>query len=195
MATSFFKTTARNYADVTVTPEGINTDEFLQATEGLVKIFDLFGSVFSVVQNDMNGNIKKIRERYLTNPVANSTLQNLVKGESAEKKKTATEGLLWLTRGLDFTLQSLERSDAHPNEELSVSFTKGYEGTLRQYHGMLVRPVFSMAMKACPYRADFYAKLGEDQGVVKADLTAYLAGLRKIVVDIQTYYVANKLDK
>lgn len=96
MAT-YFQTTARNYTDVTVTPEGINTDEFLQATEGLVKIFgnfllfcsryhlashpsghhlflrsftqlillrygswiiDLFGSVFSVVQNDMNGNIK-----------------------------------------------------------------------------------------------------------------------------------------
>ncbi|KAF8938026.1 hypothetical protein BGZ47_008759 [Haplosporangium gracile] len=191
--TTYFKTTARNYTDVTVTPEGINTDEFLQATEGLVKIFDLFGSVFSVVQNDMNGNIKKIRERFLQNPAANSTLQNLVKGEIVEKKKTATEGLLWLTRGLDFTLQSLERSEANPSEELSVSFTKGYEGTLRQYHGMLVRPVFAMAMKACPYRADFYAKLGSDQGLVQQDLTAWLAGLRKVVGEIQQFYTANKL--
>ncbi|KAF9927194.1 hypothetical protein FBU30_003440 [Linnemannia zychae] len=192
MAT-FFQTTARNYTDVTVNADGINTDEFLQATEGLVKIFDLFGSVFAVVQNDMNGNIKKIRDRYLQNPVENSTLQKLVKGEMAEKKKTATEGLLWLTRGLDFTLQSLERSEANPSEELSVSFTKGYENTLRQYHGMLVRPVFTMAMKACPYRADFYAKLGSDQGLVKQDLTAWLAGLRKIVVDIQKFYADNKL--
>ncbi|KAF9100038.1 hypothetical protein BGX27_000498 [Mortierella sp. AM989] len=192
---SFFQSTPRNYVDVTVTPEGIDTDQFLQATEGLIKIFDLFGSVFSVVQSDMNGNVKKIRERYLQNPVANSTLQNLVKGEIAEKKKHATEGLLWLTRGLDFTLQSLERSETHPNEELSASFTKGYEGTLRPHHGMLVRPVFAMAMKACPYRADFYTKLGSDQTVVKQDLSAYLAGLRKIVFDIQTFYVANKLDK
>ncbi|KAF9544535.1 hypothetical protein EC957_011931 [Mortierella hygrophila] len=192
MAT-YFKTTARNYTDVTVTDEGINTDEFLQATEGLVKIFDLFGTVFSVVQNDMNGNIKKIRERFLQNPAANSTLQKLVDGEKKEKKKTATEGLLWLTRGLDFTLQSLERSEANPTEELSVSFTKGYEDTLRMHHGMLVRPVFALAMKACPYRADFYAKLGSDQGLVKQDLTAYLAGLRKIVVEIQQYYTANKL--
>ncbi|KAG0005375.1 hypothetical protein BGZ79_005173 [Entomortierella chlamydospora] len=194
MAT-FFSTTARNYNAVTVTDEGINTVEFLQATEGLVSIFDLFGSVFSVVQADMNGNIKKIRERYLTNPEVNSTLEKLVKAEQAEKKKTATEGLLWLSRGLDFTLQSLERSDANPSEELSVSFTKGYEGTLRQYHGIMVRPVFTMAMKACPYRADFYAKLGQDQGLVKQDLTSYLAGLRKIVVQIQTFYVTNKLDK
>jgi len=102
MAT-YFKTTARNYSDVTVTADGIDTVQFLQATEGLVKIFgkmrhsskpcvlhlvlhglsrhprpklvmltklhsplnsfsihgiDLFGSVFSVVQSDMNGNIK-----------------------------------------------------------------------------------------------------------------------------------------
>ncbi|KAG0332327.1 hypothetical protein BG000_010117 [Podila horticola] len=192
MAT-YFKTTARNYSDVSVTADGIDTDQFLQATEGLVKIFDLFGTVFSVVQNDMNGNIKKIRERFLTNPAGNSTLQKLVLAEKAEKKKTATEGLLWLTRGLDFTLQSLERSEANPTEELSVSFTKGYEGTLRPHHGMLVRPIFAMAMKACPYRADFYTKLGSDQGLVQQDLSAYLAGLRKIVVDIQKFYADNKL--
>ncbi|KAG0334353.1 hypothetical protein BG004_000444 [Podila humilis] len=193
MAT-FFQNTSRNYANVTIDADGINTDEFLQATEGLVKIFDLFGSVFAVVQNDMNGNIKKIRERFLTNPAGNSTLQKLVFAEKAEKKKTATEGLLWLTRGLDFTLKSLERSEANPGEELSISFTKGYESTLRQYHGMLVRPVFAMAMKACPYRADFYTKLGSDQGLVKSDLTSYLQGLSKVVKNIQEFYVANKLN-
>ncbi|KAG0039139.1 hypothetical protein BGZ82_009494 [Podila clonocystis] len=192
MAT-YFKTTPRNYSDVSVTADGIDTDQFLQATEGLVKIFDLFGTVFSVVQKDMNGNVKKIRERFLTNPAGNSTLQKLVLAEKAEKTKTATEGLLWLTRGLDFTLQSLERSEANPSEELSASFTKGYEGTLRPHHGMLVRPIFAMAMKACPYRADFYAKLGSDQGLVQQDLSAYLAGLRKIVVDIQKFYADNKL--
>lgn len=52
---------------------------------------------------------------------------------------------------------------------------------------------YQMAMKACPYRADFYTKLGSDQGLVQQDLSAYLAGLRKIVVDIQQFYEANKL--
>jgi len=52
-----------------------------------------------------------------------------------------------------------------------------------------------MAMSACPYRADFYAKLGSDQGLVKQDLTVYLAGLRKIVEDIQAFYTANNLNK
>ncbi|KAF9581081.1 hypothetical protein BGW38_002030 [Lunasporangiospora selenospora] len=193
MAT-YFQTCSRNYADVSITPEGIDTIQFLEATEGLVKIFDKFGAVFSVVQNDMNGNIKKIRDRYDQNPVMNSTLQNLVRGEQPEKKKTATEGLLWLTRGLDFTLQSLERSQAHPEEELSVSFTKGYEGTLRPHHGMFIRPIFSAAMKACPYRNDFYTALGDDQAVVGQDLTIWLGGLNKVVVNIQEFYTANKLN-
>jgi hypothetical protein len=50
-----------------------------------------------------------------------------------------------------------------------------------------------MAMKACPYRADFYAKLGSDQGLVKQDLSAYLGGLRKVVVDIQQFYTTVKI--
>ncbi|KAF9973321.1 hypothetical protein BGZ73_003433 [Actinomortierella ambigua] len=191
MAT-FFQQRKKNFADVTVTDQGVNTEEFLSAAESLVEIFGLFGTVFGIVQKDMNGNIEKIRTRYLTNPAINSTLQNLVKAEVAEKKKTATEGLLWLTRGLDFTLQSLELNLANPAEELSASFTKGYENTLRPHHGMLVRPIFAGAMKACPYRADFYAKLGADQAVVQEDMKKWLQGLRKVVEDIQKFYASGK---
>lgn len=48
----------QSYADVPL-QGGVDTDMFLEATEGLVKLFDLLGSsAFAVVQNDMNGNIK-----------------------------------------------------------------------------------------------------------------------------------------
>ena len=36
-------------------------------------------------------------------------------------------------------------------------------------------------MKACPYRADFYSKLGNDQDKVASELRTYLAALDKIV--------------
>lgn len=36
----------------------------------------------------------------------------------------------------------LRHSLSNPSEELSVSFTKAYEGTLKQYHSMFVKPVF-----------------------------------------------------
>lgn len=110
----------------------------------------------------MNGNIKKIREKHATDPAACQSLQNIVRLEmkaGGGGKKTATEGLLWLTRGLDFTSQALRRNIANDKEELNVSFSKAYENTLQKYHSFLVRPVFSLAMKACPYRQDFYKKV------------------------------------
>jgi len=61
----------RSYEDVQVTSNGINTSQFLEASESLVTLFgtsvfqrreltvDLLGSTaFAVVKNDMNGNIK-----------------------------------------------------------------------------------------------------------------------------------------
>ncbi|RUS12496.1 hypothetical protein BC937DRAFT_87740, partial [Endogone sp. FLAS-F59071] len=53
-------------------------------------------SAFTMVMSDMNGNIEKVNKRYLVNPSGNDTLQNLVAGEQGEKKRTASEGLLWL---------------------------------------------------------------------------------------------------
>jgi len=47
------------YQNVPITEAGVATSEFIDATEGVVKLFDLLGSsAFAVVQNDMNGNIK-----------------------------------------------------------------------------------------------------------------------------------------
>jgi len=39
----------------------------------------------------------------------------------------------------------------------------------------------SAAMSACPYRKDFYAKLGSDPAKVQEELRVYLASLEKIV--------------
>lgn len=63
----------------------------------------------------------------------------------------ANHAVLAFSSGLDFTLQSLERSDSNPGEELSVSFTKGYEGTLRPHHGMMVRPIFAVRFFAISF--------------------------------------------
>ncbi|KAG1374285.1 hypothetical protein G6F61_009459 [Rhizopus arrhizus] len=188
---TYFDTLARSYVDVD-TSKGVDTEQFLEATEGLVKLFDLLGSAaFSVVQNDMNGNIKKIRERYLSNPTANNTLEELMKNESPEKKRVATEGLLWLTRGLDFTAQALRRSLDNPTEELNTSFTKSYEQTLRKHHSIVIRPVFGLAMKACPYRKDFYEKIGilTEDGL--AQMRAWLEALENIISIIQNVFKAN----
>jgi len=43
-------------------------------------------------------------------------------------------------------------------------------------------------MKACPYRTDFYAKLGSPQEKVDEELRNWLDGLEKIVKTMQDFY-------
>ncbi|EGG09934.1 uncharacterized protein MELLADRAFT_71146 [Melampsora larici-populina 98AG31] len=187
-APCYFDTMKRSYSDVTVTDEGVETSTFLEASEELVKLFDLFGSkAFAVVQNDLNGNITKIRTLYQVNKTECSTLERLVEFEKTSKKRDATQGLLWLTRGLHFTYEGLRRSQKNPTEELSESFVKGYETSLKPHHSFVVRPVFGLAMKACPYRADLYAKLGTPDRV-EVELEKWLTALEKIVQRIQAFY-------
>ncbi|KAH0432261.1 glycolipid transfer protein [Colletotrichum camelliae] len=204
---TYLDTFKKSFVDVPVDADkenAIATSEFLDAAESLTTIFDALGGVaFGPVKSDMGGNIKslhirqylrveannglpvsdvqKIRERQLAAPGESANLQELVKNELATKKHVATEGLLWLTRGLEFTCIALSQNVAKESEELSESFRNAYSTTLKPHHSFLVKPIFSAAMSACPYRKDFYAKLGDDQDKVASQLRVYLAALEKIV--------------
>jgi hypothetical protein len=45
----------------------------------------------------------------------------------------------------------------------------------------MVKPIFSAAMSATPYRKTFYANLGDDQTRVNKELDEWLSSLEKIV--------------
>ena len=42
-------------------------------------------------------------------------------------------------------------------------------------------------MSGCPYRKDFYIKLGDDPAKVEEDLKAYLEALQQIVVILKAF--------
>ena len=124
--------------------------------------------------------------------------------------------------GLRFTQVALKRSQANKEEELAVSFTKAYEETLKKHHSFVVRPVFGvrsplalsllslhgrarlmsfgvlftqLAMKACPYRKDFYAKLGPPSAPIDSELDKWNSALGAILDRLEQFYVAGKHDK
>ncbi|KAK6525631.1 hypothetical protein TWF281_010685 [Arthrobotrys megalospora] len=195
MATeTWFDGLKRNFKDVPTEP-GVDTKQFLEASESLVTLFDLLGSTaFGAVISDMNGNIKKINDRLVAAPGQSATLQSLVHEESKEKgkKASATEGLLWLLRGLEFTSKALRHNADNPNEELATSFQESYNGTLKQHHNFVVKGVFSLALKATPYRKDFYEKLGSDKAKVDTQAAEWLKALENITAILQTEYANNK---
>ena len=135
---------------------------------------------------------QKVRDRQLASPGTSETLQALVKSELSSKKHTATEGLLWLVRGLDFTAQALRQDvTAGPGgQELAASFRTAYKNTLAPHHGFMVKPIFSAAMSATPYRKDFYAKMADSSTDPKKSedaLKEWLTALEERVAILKTF--------
>ncbi|KAF4621369.1 hypothetical protein D9613_000314 [Agrocybe pediades] len=188
--------TVKSFADVPVTDAGVDTVAFLEAADGLVGLFDLLGSAaFSVVQSDLKGNITASHIP-LCMKALQSNIKTIEKNEKGEKKRTATEGLMWLLRGLSFTCKALENAQKNKSEELATAFSNSYEATLKKFHNFVVKGIFAVAMKACPYRADFYAKLAADpaggppasQEKLNEELDKWLAALSSIVARVQAFY-------
>jgi hypothetical protein len=53
----------------------------------------------------------------------------------------------------------------------------------------MVKPIFSAAMSACPYRKDFYAKLGGagDEEKVQSEMKTWLAALERIIAILKAF--------
>ncbi len=50
-------------------------------------------------------------------------------------------------------------------------------------------------MKACPYRKDFYQKLGTDQEKVQRQMQEWLSALETIVSRMQSFYAEHGIGK
>lgn len=153
----------------------------------------------------MNGNITKLRKRYDSAPQVSQTLQSLCKNELSSKSHTATEGLLWLVRGLDFTAQALRAdltdnasvstSEAKPKAELADGFRKAYKNTLAPHHGFLVKPIFSAAMSATPYRKDLYTRMagpGVDGEATREALEKWVNALEERVTILKAFLASSE---
>jgi hypothetical protein len=90
-------------------------------------------------------------------------------------------------RGLDFTVQALRNNLNDSTKELSDSFRDAYGKTLKPHHSFIIKPIFSAAMSATPYRKDFYVKLGQDQAKVNAEMEKEVAALEKVVAILKAF--------
>ncbi|KAJ2062289.1 hypothetical protein GGI17_002527 [Coemansia sp. S146] len=193
---TFVERVPLRFEQVTTNETGINTAEFLDAARGVVMLFDELGSAaFVVVKSDISGNIDKVQAKYDTDKVAFNTLEKIVLAEAGTKDRKATQGLLWLKRGLEFTAQGLSRSLANATEELAASFRQAYEVTLKPLHGFVVKAAFNVAMAACPYRKTFYEKLGGDNEAVHKGLEVWVAALQKHLNQLDAFYKKGAYDK
>ncbi|CAL1714459.1 unnamed protein product [Somion occarium] len=192
--------TAKSFADVSITEEGIDTDSFLNASDDFVNMFDLLGKgVFGFVQTDLRNNIAGVRERYNTAASTSTTLENLVKAEAHEHDRHGTACLVRLIRGLLFTCQALQNMQTDRASELHVCFKRSYDTHLKHHHTFIIRSVvstlfpvisdFQVAIRAVPHRHDFYNRItqGSPHEYFDEELAKWLVGLQNIVQRMKTF--------
>ncbi|EGN96942.1 hypothetical protein SERLA73DRAFT_140796 [Serpula lacrymans var. lacrymans S7.3] len=189
MSKPYFET-VKSFADVPITDDGVDTASFLEASNGLVQLFDLLGSgIFGFVQSDIRGNIAGVRARYQSASPQSQTLESLVRSEKSEENHHGTACLVRLMRGFAFLCNALQHMQNDPSIELHVCFKRSYDEVLRHHHSFLIRSIASVAVRAVPHRHDFYARISQGGSTEKLDveLTKWLAGLALIVKRIKTF--------
>jgi len=176
--------TVKSFADVLLTDQGVETSSFLEASDGLVKMFDLLGSpVFQFVKVDLRGNIAGVRARYESAGSTSNTLEGLLESERLESQNHATGCLVRLIRGLSLTCKALRLMREDPNTELYTCFQLSYDQVLRHHHSWVVNSLAYLAIRSTPHRRDFYTQLSQGGDVQKFDseLAKWLAALHEIV--------------
>lgn len=114
------------------------------------------------------------------------TLQLLVLSDLRlpRKRRLATATLQSLLRALRFLALALRASLAHPDEELSQSFTRAWEGYYARCFTWMVRPLFKLLIRACPGREEVWGRLGGEGGEACEE---WLRGLEERVERVEEW--------
>ena len=181
---TFFDTIKRSYEDVEITDNGINTVQFLEASESLVSLFGTqdychllmcrsawIGSLCCRQewhewqhQSALLCSVAYYRKFVIERSVIPHNLPHCKNWQpTRQTKRSLSQQREWCGfsgnrsmkpcwwRGLSFTSIALRRSVTDPAEELSDSFNKAYDVTLKKYHSFVVRPVFGVGALHIPY--------------------------------------------
>ncbi|KAM5534518.1 hypothetical protein V8D89_011850 [Ganoderma adspersum] len=183
--------TAKSFADVPITGDGVDTATFLLASTDFVNMFDLLGGgVFAFVQNDLRTNIAGVRQRFDAAPAQSGTLEKLVVNECAGGgARHGTACLVRLVRGLWFTCEALRNMREDKNAELHVCFRRSYDVILKHHHTFIIRALVGVAIRAVPNRQDFYTRLTQGGSHEKFDdeLGRWLTSLNGLVLRLKAF--------
>ncbi|KAL3091094.1 hypothetical protein niasHT_027854 [Heterodera trifolii] len=191
----------------------IPTEQFLMACQGIAEFVGFLGMAFVPVKNDIAGNVHKVRTKFETDRKRMEVLQDLVDIDLLEnggKIGTATEGLLWLKRGLEFMLELLKalvrdykkaRTDvgaATKTENLADILNEAYEKTLKRHHNFISKQLFRVVLHAAPRRrtlllAVAYGHEGLEEICVE-HIAELLTNFEANVSALVEYYHSKKLE-
>ncbi|RDD41022.1 Pleckstrin homology domain-containing family A member 8 [Trichoplax sp. H2] len=204
---TFFSVKSNRFDLIVLGADGeIPSQPFLAACTEIISFLDIIGpTAFAPVKIDINGNIKKLQQKFYSKSSAYQTLQLMIMSEVEAKsttvKNSATDALLWLKRALEFIYHFLHRF-SNGEQDLVAAANYAYGKALKRFHGWMIRGVFSLACRAIPLRKDLIIALSSINGQqtvatendVIEDIMQYSKSLGSIIDIINNFYKKFNLD-
>lgn len=175
----------------------ILTKAFLEVCKHILPVLDKFGSAMSIVKSDIGGNISRLEAKYASDPTKYEQLHNMVQVEVASKtaksSSSCTNGLLWLTRAMDFLVALFHNLVQHPDWQMPQVCSDAYRNTLRKWHGWLGSSSFSVAIKLAPDRKKFMDIIC-GTGDINADIERFCAALSPLLAENHKFLASVGMD-
>ncbi|XP_022901918.1 ceramide-1-phosphate transfer protein [Onthophagus taurus] len=151
--------------------DDVNLHFYLQSYEELNKFFNLMGTVFGFVSNDLRAKIDILSELLTKNVDNFQTVKRMIEYEKNNlllEKSGYTSGsrtLLRLHRGLDFIRLFLKNiGEIRDEDDTGCVCREAYNVTLAKHHPFLIRKGAQLAMYTMPTRVDLLKKVcGDDE--------------------------------
>ncbi|KAM7277817.1 hypothetical protein ACFE04_004951 [Oxalis oulophora] len=173
------------------------TKPFLDVCKLILPVIDKFGAAMALVKSDIGGNITRLENKYLSNPTEFTLLYSMIKPEIADKtakgSSSCTNGLLWLTRAMDFLVELFRDLLAHPDWTMSQCCTDSYSKTLKKWHGWLASSSFTLAMKLAPDRSKFM-EIISGTGNVNADMESFCSNFAPFLEENHKFLASVGMD-
>ncbi|KAF6145614.1 hypothetical protein GIB67_037647 [Kingdonia uniflora] len=180
------------------TEEGVMlTKPFLDVCKLILPVIDKFGAAMALVKSDIGGNITRLESKYSSNPTEFNHLFSMVQIEIEAKTSKAssscTNGLLWLTRAMDFLVELFRDLLEHPDWTMPQACTDSYQKTLKKWHGWLASTSFTVAMKLAPDRKKFMDVIG-GTGDLNADIEKFCSTFSPFLEENHKFLASVGLD-
>ncbi|XP_057849281.1 glycolipid transfer protein 1 isoform X2 [Cryptomeria japonica] len=151
----------------------------------------------ALVKSDVGGNISRLEAKYNSDPSTYHLLYNIVRKEVDEKtakgSSSCTNGLLWLTRAMDFMVELFRNLLEHPDWSMTEACTNSYNKTLKKWHGWIASTSFTVAMKLAPDRKKFMEVIG-GTGDITSDMEKFCASFPLLLQENHKFLKSVGLD-
>uniref|UniRef100_A0A2N9HUR6 Glycolipid transfer protein domain-containing protein n=2 Tax=Fagus sylvatica TaxID=28930 RepID=A0A2N9HUR6_FAGSY len=170
---------------------------FLEVCKQILPVIEKFGAAMALVKSDVGGNISRLESKYSSNPSEFNHLYSLVRAEvackTAKASSSCTNGLLWLTRAMDFLVALFRNLLEHNDWTMSQACSDSYGKTLKKWHGWLASSSFTVAMKLAPDRKKFMEVIG-GSGDIYADIEKFCTSFSPLLEENHKFLASVGLD-